>query len=347
MFLYEITMVLSRHLQRKVKKKYKAIESRDIRGPKTLNELLDIELLIRGEKNRLSSMLRTHLVKPIVDMGKNKDPELAIRRGLVLEKVSALLFGPPGTSKTEVTKAIACETGWPLLTITPSNFVEGSFEAVYVKVNEIFRDMMDLAAVVIFFDEMDALMQSRERGNLDTATQFLTTVMLPKLAELHDNRKAIFFMATNHQDRFDPALKRAGRFDLLLCMGPPMLSEKLEKATVFKRVKSSLSDAQISSAVEFIKKCSSQSDVARQLELLTFAEFADFLEKIAQQEVWKKSDAEFAKLLADFRRYALLSLDELPGEMPKKMNERHKLLEDKSTPWIVRYLVDQSESSIH
>lgn len=83
-------------------------------------------------------------------------------------------------------------------------------------------------------------MQSRERGNLYTATQFLITVMLPKLAELHDHGESMFFMATNHQDRFDRALKRAGRFDLLLCVGPPLMQEKINKIAALKAPKPSL-----------------------------------------------------------------------------------------------------------
>jgi SpoVK/Ycf46/Vps4 family AAA+-type ATPase len=34
-------------------------------------------------------------------------------------------------------------------------------------------------------------------------------------------------MATNHQKDFDPAIKRAGRFDLKIRMGPPSYKEKL------------------------------------------------------------------------------------------------------------------------
>jgi len=39
-------------------------------------------------------------------------------------KSSMILYGPPGTSKTTLAEAIAKELGWPLLTITPSDFVK-------------------------------------------------------------------------------------------------------------------------------------------------------------------------------------------------------------------------------
>src|SRR5258706_1884201 len=120
-----------------------------------------------------------------------------------------------------------------MIEINPSEFVKGSLANVYLQAEEIFTDLMDLSAIVVLFDEMDALTQKRgisgkETGSthLDTATQFLTTSMLPKLTALHDRGGVVFFMATNFQDNFDPAVKRAGRFDFLLCMGPPTFEEK-------------------------------------------------------------------------------------------------------------------------
>jgi hypothetical protein len=333
MFLYELSLVLSQHLQRRVKKKYGAIEAADLRKPKKLSQLLDIELRIRGEKQLLSSVLTEHFVESHKDLN-----ELAIRRGAKLKKVSALLFGPPGTSKTEVTKAIATETSWPLLTINPSDVVKGSLEDVYVRVHEIFEDMKDLAGVIIFFDEMDALM-------------FLTTVMLPKLAELHDRGQSMFFMATNHQDRFDPALKRAGRFDLLLCMGPPLLQQKLDKIESFKGPKPFLKDADLAQAKKVIENYKGDKDITTQLDLLTFGEFADLLEAMVKNSVTVSQDKLFQKLFNDFQRHAVLNLKDLDGLLRDRIEKDEKLSEDEKAKakkeWIGRYYLDRNESSIH
>ena len=52
-------------------------------------------------------------------------------------------------------------------------------------------------------------------------------------------------MATNFQEIFDDAIKRAGRFDFLLCMGPPTLKAKLPAIHVFLGIeKSTHSDPQ-------------------------------------------------------------------------------------------------------
>src|SRR5208337_4391372 len=129
---------------------------------------------------------------------------------------SALLFGPPGTSKTTIAEVVAERLGWSLVVVTPSHFLSKGFEQIYVRANEIFEDLMDMSNVVILLDEMDALVQTREspRGNdgqlgqgrgkgntpgLDVTRQLLTTSMLPKLADLYKRAQVVFLMATNHK----------------------------------------------------------------------------------------------------------------------------------------------------
>ena len=74
---------------------------------------------------------------------------------------SALLFGPPGTAKTTIVRELARSVGWPCVEIRPSNFLKDGLEHIYESADEIFVDLMDLSRAVIFFDEMDALVQSR------------------------------------------------------------------------------------------------------------------------------------------------------------------------------------------
>src|SRR5262249_43373943 len=88
---------------------------------------------------------------------------------------------------------------------------------------------MDLSRAVVLLDEMDAL--ARERDNekpLEITRAFFKTSMLTKIAELTARARTLFFMATTHQKVFDPAIKRAGRFDLLVFVGPPSWQEKLK-----------------------------------------------------------------------------------------------------------------------
>ncbi|QDU42851.1 ATP-dependent zinc metalloprotease FtsH [Symmachiella dynata] len=151
------------------------------------------------------------------------------------ERRSALLFGPPGTSKTTIAEIVAKRLGWPLLELSPSDFLRAGLDGIYNQVNEVFDDLLDLYGVVVLFDEMDALVQRRDHdeegsdAEMSVEQKFLTTSMLPKILRLRKQARVIFFMATNHRKEFDSAIIRAGRLDMLILMGPPRYDEKIKR----------------------------------------------------------------------------------------------------------------------
>ncbi len=205
-------------------------KDRTAAAPESKNKLkgqIDAQVLFPNEP---ATTLLTVIESELIDnaqRSEGSDPfELAVPR-------SALLFGPPGTAKTSLANAIAEYLGWPIVTITPSNFLSSGLEHVHAEVDKVFTDLVDLSKTVVFFDEMDALARTREKAPkdesknpLDMTSLLLTTSMLPKLADLWKKAGVIFLMATNHRQHLDPAITRAQRFDLLLCVAPPPWSYK-------------------------------------------------------------------------------------------------------------------------
>ena len=319
MFLWELSSVLSHHIQRRLLEKYKPSSKRGDPDPEVVNKILDIELTMKGERITLKRLLTEELVPANRGL-----TEGDLRRKQIKSPMSALLFGPPGTSKTRLTKAIAEALGWPLIVINPSEFVKDSLALVYSRADEIFRDLRDLSAVVIFFDEMDALMQNREGTSLDTETQFLTTSMLPNLTDLHDNGRIIFLMATNFQDRFDAALKRAGRFDLLLCIGPPTLSEKINNLSKFFSDKELLAPQEDKAKKVILDYTKTATWLHSQLELFTFADFKEFLKlcgtgKDIGDKLQNLKKSKFKRMVQDYSKHVTLRMDDLPLKFRKEI----------------------------
>ncbi len=142
-----------------------------------------------------------------------------------LEARSAILFGPPGTSKTTLIQTLAAAVGWEYVELHPSHFVAGGLPNVQRTADEIFTKLMELDRCVVLFDEIDELMRERETEP-DAFGRFLTTSMLPKLAELWKQRRILYFVATNHVRHFDQALTRSQRFDALILVPPPAFDSK-------------------------------------------------------------------------------------------------------------------------
>ena len=276
MFLFKLCDVLSHHINERVLVKYDAQQPNEEWKP--LQNLLDIDLLLNKEYKGLKATLRETIVDSFARYQGTNAHLLRVDRRDRDRAVSALLFGPPGTSKTQVAKAVARELHWPLLQIDPSHFLKDGFHNIYVQAEHIFEDMIDLDGTVVLFDELDGLVKSRDddRAPLNIEAHFLTTYMLPKLAQLHERGRIVFFMATNVQDKFDAAIKRAGRFDLLLCMGPPTLDEKCTNMRVFLSPKEDAHAAK--EAGERIREwCREDPWLTIQLELYTFAEFGSLV----------------------------------------------------------------------
>jgi hypothetical protein len=140
--------------------------------------------------------------------------------------MSAILFGPPGTSKTELAKIIAGYLNWPLLSVDPSYVVQEGLDKVQAMANRLFGMLLASEQVVILLDEFDELGRDRA-GNENLLSRFITTAMLPKLAAINKERKIVFLLATNYLSGFDAAFRRGGRFDMQLQVMQPSLAAKL------------------------------------------------------------------------------------------------------------------------
>ena len=126
-----------------------------------------------------------------------------------------LLVGPPGTGKTMLAKAVAGESNVPFFSISGSEFVEMFVGMGASKVRDLFKQAKEKAPCIVFIDEIDAIGQKRNSGQLggnDEREQTLNQL----LAEMDgfDGKKGVVILAaTNRPDSLDPALLRPGRFD--------------------------------------------------------------------------------------------------------------------------------------
>jgi hypothetical protein len=168
-------------------------------------------------------------------------------------------------------------------------------------------------------------------------------------------------MATNFQERFDAAIKRSGRFDLLLCMGPPKLNEKLDRLHV-AYFPSPENEQTIKAGGKIREYLMDRPELQEQLELYTFGEFRSFLKTIGDENsigngIEKLGKAKFQERLEDNSKYVTLKLREL--EPLLKAFNRKRLAEVMEEPFtleelegkgikvsspIVRFLCDRKES---
>ncbi|MFZ4856777.1 MAG: AAA family ATPase [Desulfuromonadaceae bacterium] len=144
---------------------------------------------------------------------------------------SMLLYGPPGTGKSTIAENISAALGWRLIKITVSDFLEGGGAQVEARAKNIFEVLMSQTQCVVLFDEIDHLLLDRDSEyyrEQDTVFQFMTPGMLTKLNDLRKRKNTIFIIATNYEDRIDPAIKRIGRIDKKYLVLPPDKAKRIQ-----------------------------------------------------------------------------------------------------------------------
>ena len=136
-----------------------------------------------------------------------------------------LLYGAPGTGKTLFGRVLASETNMRFFNVSGSEFFSMWMGESERKLREIFAQARAAAPSMIFFDEVESFLASRENGGLqDGASQTFRQVVAAFLAEMDgalSRGDVLVVAATNHPDLIDSAAIRAGRFDKIIFIPPP------------------------------------------------------------------------------------------------------------------------------
>jgi len=137
-----------------------------------------------------------------------------------------LLYGPPGSGKTLLARAVAGEAGVPFFSISGSDFVEMFVGVGASRVRDLFEQAKTSAPSIIFMDEIDAVGRHRGAGlggGHDEREQTLNQLLVEMDGfDIKDN--VILIAATNRPDILDPALLRPGRFDRQIIVDRPDLN---------------------------------------------------------------------------------------------------------------------------
>jgi cell division protease FtsH len=140
-----------------------------------------------------------------------------------------LLVGPPGTGKTLLAKALAGESKANFISVDGSYFTAMFYGAGVSKVKELFKLARKSAPCVLFIDEIDGIgkrTRSGEGGGAESELNRIINRVLVEMDGFEPLDNVVVVAATNHEDHIDEAMRRAGRFDMLVRLGLPTLPER-------------------------------------------------------------------------------------------------------------------------
>ena len=165
--------------------------------------------------------LKSVLTRNFVDIVQNR--ELASQFQITPPN-GILLWGPPGTGKTFISRKLAEESGLLYTLVKPSDLGNTFIHGSQSMIADLFTRSEKLASkhkcgVLLVFDEFDSLVPRRDQDHgphyANEVAEFLTR--LNDCAE-----KNVFVVATtNRVDAIDSAVLRKGRLDEIIYVGLP------------------------------------------------------------------------------------------------------------------------------
>lgn len=132
-----------------------------------------------------------------------------------------LLCGSPGTGKTLLAKAVARESEVNFISVKGPELLSKWVGESERGVREVFRKAKQASPCIVFFDELDALAPRRGGSSDANVTERVVSQFLAELDGIEELRGVMVLAATNRPDIIDPALLRAGRFDVMLELPEP------------------------------------------------------------------------------------------------------------------------------
>ncbi|MFW9920180.1 MAG: CDC48 family AAA ATPase, partial [Candidatus Thorarchaeota archaeon] len=174
-----------------------------------------------GGLEKVKARLREAVEAPL------RHPEVFTEMGIRSPK-GVLLFGPPGTGKTMLAKAVATEAEANFISIRGPEIFNKYVGESEKAVREIFKKARQTAPCILFFDEIDAIMSSRTARDDTGVSKRIVNQFLAELDGMQSLQNVLVIGATNRADILDPAVLRPGRFDAVVFVPPPDLEARKE-----------------------------------------------------------------------------------------------------------------------
>jgi len=169
---------------------------------------------------RIKAIIERDILLPFKEWEIYKNFNVSIPKGL-------LFYGPPGCGKTFIVKQIAKILKFNFFEVSPSTVASTYVHGTQEKIKELFKKAGENRPSLLFIDEIEAFAPNRTSTDVSFHYRAEVNEFLVQLNNAYGNW-ILVVGATNYLNMIDDAVKRPGRFDKKLFVGPPDLEARIE-----------------------------------------------------------------------------------------------------------------------
>ncbi len=213
-----------------------------------------------------------------------------------------LLYGAPGTGKTLVGKAVAKESEVNFISVKGPALLSKWVGESERGIREVFKKAKQASPCIVFFDEIDSLAPRRGAGGGDShVAERVVSQLLTEMDGIEELKGVVVLAATNRLDMVDPALLRAGRFEVLVELPVPDRAARLAIFQVHTRDKPLAPDVDLDSLADQTDGLvgASIEAICRQASMLAIREFVEKKPEATEYGDFRISKRHFEKALTD------------------------------------------------
>ncbi|KAL3849768.1 hypothetical protein ACJIZ3_011650 [Penstemon smallii] len=216
-------------------------------------------------------------------------PELFSKGQLTKPCKGILLFGPPGTGKTMLAKAVATEAGANFINISMSSITSKWFGEGEKYVKAVFSLASKIAPSVIFVDEVDSMLGRRENPGEHEAMRKMKNEFMVNWDGLRtkDKERVLVLAATNRPFDLDEAVIRRLPRRLMVNLPDAQNREKILKVILAKEELASNIDLE---AVANMTEGYSGSDIKNLCVTAAHCPIREILEKEKKEKALAASE---------------------------------------------------------